>query len=262
MTKIIAIANQKGGVGKTDLCVNLASFLSSMGHKTLLIDLDPQSNATDYLIEDRPNLSSADLLLDDTLELPQTITTTEFENLDIIPAHSSLSGAGVRLASDVDMQFKLRNKLTGLENYEYVLIDTPPTLGFLTINAFVSSDEIIIPTQSQYFAMDAIQQLIVTIKKIRSSLNPKLNIRGICLTMYDRRTILSRQVKEQVHNEFPGMVFDTVIPVNVRLAESPSYHKPIMHYAPDSTGAAAYEKLAHEFLGLDQKIEVIQELTQ
>jgi len=262
MTTVLSISSQKGGVGKTDLCVNLASFLSSMGHKTLLLDLDPQSNATDYLIENRPTLSSADLLLDDTLDLPQVITNTEFENLDIIPAHLSLSGAGVRLASDVDMQFKLRNKLTGLESYEYVLIDTPPTLGFLTINALTASDEVIIPMQAQYFAMDGVTQLIDTVNKIRSNLNTKLNIRGIVLTLYDRRTILSKQVREQAQNEFRGIVFDTVIPVNVRLAESPSYHKPIMVYSPNSTGAKAYMELTNEFLGTNQKLEVMQELIQ
>ena len=264
MTSITTVANQKGGTGKTTTVVELASFISTMGHKTLLIDLDPQANATDYLIEDRPNLSTADLLLNDDIDIQQTITTTDSEHLDIIPATPALSGVGVKMSSDVDMQFKLKNSIgTGLDKYEYVFIDTPPTLGFLTINAFTASDDVLIPMQAgSYFAMDGVNNLMDTIKKIQQSLNPKLSCNGIVLTMYDKRTLICGQVKEQMENEFPGLIYETVIPINVRLSETPSYHKSIREYDPSSTGAAAYEKLANEFLGIEKKIEVVQELAQ
>ena len=247
MTNILAVANQKGGVGKTDLSVNLSCYLASLGNRVLLIDLDPQANATDYLTTDTPILSTADLLIDENVSISQSLIRSRVENLDIIPSHSNLSAAQLQLSSDVDMQFKLKKKIKNVSEYPYVVIDTPPSLGLLTINAFTAAHEVVIPIQTHYFALDGVTNLMDTIKKVRTSLNPKLKMRGIVLTMYDKRTLLSRQVKQKVMTEFNGKVFNTIIPMNIRLAESPSYHKPILQYAPKSPGAKAYMKLAQEF---------------
>ncbi len=249
MGTVLVVANQKGGVGKTDLTVNLACNLAAMGNKVLLIDLDPQANATDYLTSQQPKVTSADLLLNEKLELRDAIVKTEFsENLDLCPSNSGLSAAQVQLATDVDMQFKLKKKLKGIEKYRFVLIDTPPSLGLLTINAFTAADEVLIPIQTQYFALDGVSKLMDTVQKVKQSLNTHLKIRGFVLTMYDKRTTLSKQVGEEAKAEFNGKVFSTVIPMNVRLAEAPSYHKPIIAYAPESTGAKAYADLAREFV--------------
>ena len=248
LATVLAVANQKGGVGKTDLSVNLACYLASMGHRVLLIDLDPQANATDYLTREPPRRTTAHLLLDEAVSLHEVVIPTEFHpNLHLAPSSSGLSAAQVQLVNDLDMQFKLKKKLRGLEGYDYVVIDTPPSLGLLTINAFTASDEIIIPIQTHYFALDGVSKLMDTVERVKQSLNPQLKIRGVVLTMYDRRTCLSEQVAEKVRGKFNGKVFKTVIPVNVRLAESPSYHQPIIQYAPKSTGAQAYVELAREF---------------
>jgi chromosome partitioning protein len=248
MATVMVVANQKGGVGKTDLSVNLACYLATMGNRVLLVDLDPQANSTDYLLEGPPKLTSADLLLDPKVALKDVLIKTRFhDNLDIVPSSSGLSAAQVQLANEVDMQFKLKNKLKGIEKYGYVIIDTPPSLGLLTINAFTAANEIIIPIQTHYFALDGVTKLLDTVDRVKQSLNPHLKVRGVVLTMYDRRTYLSKQVGERVRSAFNGKVFNTVIPMNVRLAESPSYHKPIIEYAPTSTGAKAYMELAREF---------------
>jgi chromosome partitioning protein len=249
VTRIVTVANQKGGVGKTDLSVNLACYMASMGKKVLLVDMDPQANATDYLCSQAASLSTANLLLDKHVTLQQTVEKTNYQNLDIVPSSQSLSAAQIQLAADVtQMQFKLKQKLKNIEDYDYVVIDTPPSLGLLTINAFTATNEVLIALQAHYFALDGLAKLLETIENVENTLNPKISLGGIVLTMYDKRTLLSRHVSELVRKEFNGKVFETVIPVNVRLAESPSYHKPILEYAPKSTGATAYMNLAREFL--------------
>jgi len=249
MTVKIAVANQKGGGGKTDLCVNLAYCLSKLDRKVLLLDIDPQANSTDYLTSVNPKLTVRDLLMGDDVKLEDVVLKTDFENMYLIPSETGLSVAQVQLANEVNMQFRLKRKLKTLgEDYDYLFIDTPPSLGLLTVNALTVSDQVLIPIQTHYFAMDGVAKLLDTVNTIKEDLNPALRIGGVVLTMYDRRTSLSREVEEKVRTAFRGKVFTTVIPTNVKLAESPSYHKPILEYSPSSTGAKAYMVLAEEFL--------------
>lgn len=254
-TRIIAVANQKGGVGKTDLTVNLSCQLASLGKRTLIIDLDPQANSTDYLVSPGTpaGKSTADLLLDDGVGLDDVVMSNCRENLDILPSSQELSSCQIRLANDINMQFKLKKKLKpiteGERNYDYVFIDTPPSLGLLMVNTLTAANGVIIPVQTQYFALDGVVQLQETIHKVREDINPALNVLGVVLTMYDRRTLISREVAEKVRDEVSERVFTTVIPTNVRLAEAPSHHKSIFEYDPDSTGAKAYRELAKEVLG-------------
>ncbi len=253
-TRIFAVANQKGGVGKTDLTVNLACQLAALGKKTLLIDLDPQANATDYLnaLGGPEGRTTAELLLDDSVTLDDVVLEGCRENLDLIPSHQNLSSSQIRLANDINMQFKLKKKLKavtdGSRRYDFVLIDTPPSLGLLMVNTLTAATGVIIPVQTHYFAMDGVVQLQETIHKVREDINPGLKVLGVVLTMYDRRTLISREVAEKVRDEFSERVFSTVIPINVRLAEAPSHHKSIFEYDSDSSGAKAYRELAKEIL--------------
>ncbi len=254
-TRIVAVANQKGGVGKTDLTVNLSCQLAALGKRTLMIDLDPQANATDYLVSPGTpaGKSTADLLLDDSVTLDEVVMEGCRENLDVLPSSQSLSSCQIRLANDINMQFKLKKKLRaiteGSRSYDYVFIDTPPSLGLLMVNTLTAANGVIIPVQTQYFAMDGVVQLQETIKKVREDINPSLHVLGLVLTMYDRRTLISREVAEKVRGEVGERVFSTVIPVNVRLAQAPSHHKSIFEYDPGSSGARAYRELAKEVLG-------------
>jgi len=253
-TKIIAVANQKGGVGKTDLTVNISCQLASLGNRVLLIDMDPQANATTYLVA--PDISvaktTADLLLDESLTLDDVVIRNCRENLDVVPSDVSLSACQIKLANDIGMQFKLRRKLKVLTEgspvYDYVLIDTPPSLGLLTVNTLTAAGQVIIPIQTQYLALEGVVQLEETIQKVKEDINPGLGILGAVLTLYDRRTLISKEVEAKVRNGFGGKVFSTVIPVNVRLAEAPSYHKSIFEYDPECNGARAYRELAKEIL--------------
>lgn len=252
---VIAVANQKGGVGKTDLAVNLSHRLAMAGKKVILIDMDPQANATDYLVgADAPiRKTTADLLLEDSVSLEDVRIKGCRENLDVAPADGNLSACQIRLANDVNMQFKLKKKLKALKaepyGYDLGIIDTPPSLGLLTVNALTAANQVLIPVQSQYFAMEGVVQLIETIRKIREDINPSLEVLGAVLTLYDTRTLLSREVEAKVRNGFKdGRVFSTVIPINVRLAEAPSYHKSIIEYDSECKGAKAYESLAEEIL--------------
>jgi chromosome partitioning protein len=253
-TRIFAVANQKGGVGKTDLTVNLSCQLASLGKRVLLIDLDPQANATDYLVApgNPAGKTTADLLLDDSVTLDDAVLGGCRENLDIIPSHQDLSSCQIRLANDINMQFKLKKKLKavtdGSRPYDFVLIDTPPSLGLLMVNTLTAASGVIIPVQTHYFAMDGVVRLQETISKVSEDINPNLKVLGVVLTMYDRRTLISREVAEKVREEFSERVFSTVIPINVRLAEAPSHHKSIFEYDSDSTGAKAYRELAKEIL--------------
>src|SRR5580692_2696360 len=242
-TRIIAVANQKGGVGKTDLTVNLSCQLASAGRKVLLIDMDPQANATDYLVgPDTPiEKTTADLLLEDDVSLSDVLIRNCRENLDVAPASGDLSACQIRLANDINMQFKLKKKLKELKGdmgYDYVVIDTPPSLGILTVNSLTAANQVLIPVQTQYFAMEGVVQLLETVRKVKEDINPGLEVLGAVLTLYDRRTLLSREVEAKVRNGFTdGTVFSTVIPLNVRLAEAPSYHKSIIEYDSECNGA-------------------------
>ena len=254
-TRIIAIANQKGGVGKTDLTVNVSCQLAFEGKKVLLIDMDPQANATDYLVspETPVGKTMADLLLDDSVSLEDVLIRGCRENLDVAPAHADLSACQIRLANDISMQFKLKRKLKALKEgaygYDFVIIDTPPSLGILTVNTLTAATEVLIPVQAQYFAMDGVVQLMDTVRKIREEINPDLAVLGAVLTLYDKRTLLAREVQAKVRDDFAeGRVFTTMIPVNVRLAEAPSYHKSILEYDAECNGAKAYQSLAEEIL--------------
>jgi chromosome partitioning protein len=253
-TEIIVVANQKGGVGKTDLTVNISSQLASMGKRVLLVDMDPQANATDYLVArgETAKKTTADLLLDEALPIENAIISNCRDNLDIVPSDVTLSASQIKLANDVNMQFKLRKKLKPLtegdHGYDFVLIDTPPSLGLLTVNSLTAAHGVIIPIQTHYFAMEGLVQLEDTIQKVKEDINPSLRVLGAVLTLYDRRTLISREVEARVRSEFSGRVFSTVIPVNVRLAEAPSYHKSILEYDSGCTGAKAYQELAKEIL--------------
>ena len=253
-TKIVAVANQKGGVGKTDLTVNVSCQLASLGKKVLLIDMDPQGNATTYLVSpDTPILkTTADLLLEESLALEDVVIRNCRENLDVVPSDVTLSACQIKLANDIGMQFKLKKKLKALaeggSSYDYVLIDTPPSLGLLTVNTLTAASRVIIPIQTQYLAMEGVVQLEETIKKVKEDINPGLDILGAVLTLYDRRTLISREVEAKVREGFGGRVFGTVIPVNVRLAEAPSHHESIFEYDPECNGARAYRELAKEIL--------------
>jgi chromosome partitioning protein len=253
-TRIIAVANQKGGVGKTDLTVNISCQLASAGKSVLLVDMDPQANATDYLMPPDATVvkTVADLLLDDSVTFDDVVIRNCREGLDIIPSHPDLSSCQIKLASDVNMQFKLKRKLKaiteGEHKYDFVLVDTPPSLGLLTVNTLTAANWVLVPVQTHYFAMEGVGQLQETIRKVREDINPGLKVLGAVLTMYDRRTLISREVEEKVRSEFGGRVFSTVIPVNVRLAEAPSHHKSIFEYDSRSSGARAYEELTKEIL--------------
>jgi chromosome partitioning protein len=243
-TRIIAVANQKGGVGKTDLTVNLSCQLAAAGKRVLLVDMDPETQI---------DKTTADLLLDDEVSLADVLIKGCRENLDVAPASGDLSACQIRLANDINMQFKLKKKLKELKEgleYDYVVIDTPPSLGLLTVNTLTAANQVLIPVQTQYFAMEGVVQLLDTIRKVKEDINPGLEILGAVLTLYDRRTLLAREVEAKVRNGFTdGPVFSTVIPVNIRLAEAPSYHKSIFEYDADCNGAKAYEKLTEEILG-------------
>lgn len=243
---ILSIANQKGGVGKTDLAVNLSSQLARKGKSVLLIDLDPQANATDYLTTDRFKIDICDLLLADS-SLEDVAVKSQIENLELVPGSHKLASAKVQLLNELDMQFKLKSKLKS-NKYDYVVIDTQPSLDILTINALVASHKVMIPIQVNYFSLAGVNNLLNTINSIKKGLNQNLSILGMVLTMYDRRNKLSNEVEELVKKSFEKDVFKTAIPINVKLAEAPSHHKPIDLYASWSSGAKAYGKLADEFL--------------
>lgn len=250
MGKIIAIANQKGGVGKTTTAVNLSACLARQGHSTLLVDIDPQGNAGSGLgfAKDAIEGSLYHALVGDT-EASELILPTEVEHLHLLPSNNDLAGAEVELVGWPHREFRLREVLGPLrEHYTYILIDCPPSLGLLTINALAGCDTVLVPIQTEYYALEGLGHLLHTISLIHEHLNPALSIEGILLTMFDARTNLSRQVAGEVMGHFGELVFETVIPRNVRLSESPSFGKPVIDYASQSTGAQSYVSLANEFL--------------
>jgi chromosome partitioning protein len=251
MRKIISIANQKGGVGKTTTAINLSASLATAERKTLLIDCDSQGNATSGMGIDRNMISKKNLYhaLIGEIPLKEAIVNTQIPHLDIAPATQDLIGIEIEFVHLEDREKKLRSLLNQLDKeYDFVLIDCPPSLGFLTLNALVASDYLIIPLQCEYFAMEGLGYLINTIRLIKANLNPTLTLGGILLTMFDSRNLLSHRVSEDVRRHFSGKVFNTVIPRNVRLSESPSHGLPIILYDIKSRGAVSYMELAREIL--------------
>ena len=249
MGKIISVANQKGGVGKTTTTVNLSTILAKKGKRVLLIDTDPQGNATSGLgVSKDVELSVYDILIGDT-EFDETLQETAIKNLKVCPSNISLAGAEVQLVSMMSREQRLKTKLDKIKDqYDYILIDCPPSLGLVTLNAFTASDSVLIPVQCEYFALEGLGQLLNTVNLVKKHLNKNLEIEGAFLTMYDARTNLSNQVVKEVKKYFENKVYKTVIPRNVRLSEAPSYGMPITIYDPRSKGAKAYEKFAKELL--------------
>lgn len=250
MGKIIAIANQKGGVGKTTTTVNLAASLGVLEKKVLLIDADPQANATSGLGIDVDAISLGTYqLLEHTRTAEETIIGTNSPNVDLIPAHIDLVAIEIELVDKDDREYMLKKAILGLKDrYDYILIDCAPSLGLLTLNALTAADSVIIPIQCEYFALEGLGKLLNTIKSVQRIHNPDLDIEGMLLTMYDARLRLSNQVVEEVRKHFADMVFETIIQRNVRLGEAPSYGESIIKYDASSKGAANYLNMAHELL--------------
>jgi chromosome partitioning protein len=248
-----ALANQKGGVGKTTTVVNLGAYLAKWGQRILVVDIDPQANATSSLGVDKRTvpLSVYDLLVRD-MSVDRVVQRDRCPGLDLVPAAPALAGATVELVNLPQRELRLRRALAELDQrYDYVLIDCPPSLGLLTVNALAATDGVIIPVQCEYLALEGLSQLVRAVGLVRKALNPTLRLRGVVLTMYDVRTSLARQVVEEVRRHFPGRVFNTIIPRNVRLSEAPGYGDAIVSYAPSSAGALAYAALTRELLAED-----------
>lgn len=248
MGKIIAITNQKGGVGKTTTTVNLGASLAELGQKVLLVDIDPQGNATSGVGINKGDLNECiyDLIIEQK-KTSEVIIRTEFKNLSIIPATISLAGAEIELVSTVQREEKLKNALEHVKGlYDYILIDCPPSLGLLTINALTAADSVLIPVQAEYYALEGLSQLLNTIRLVQKHLNRNLIIEGVLLTMFDARTNLGIQVIEEVKMYFQEKVYRSIIPRNIRLGEAPSHGKPITVYDPRSKGAEVYLELAKE----------------
>ena len=254
MGKVMAIINQKGGVGKTTTAVNLAACLAYKGKKVLLIDSDAQGNATSGLGIDRNDieLSVYDCLVDDE-KIKEAIIRTKYKNLSVLPSAQELSAAEIELGYEEKREFFVKKAISHIkDDYDYIIIDSPPALGLLTINIMTASDTVLIPIQCEYYALEGLAQLITTIKTIKKSLNKSLDIEGILATMYDKRTNLSEQVYNEVKEHFPDITYESVIPRNVRLSEAPSFGEPIIKYDITSVGAEAYFALAREVIKNNQ----------
>ena len=247
MAKIIATVNQKGGVGKTTTCVNLAAALAETGQRVLLCDFDPQANATSGMGVDKTVSKGIYHVVIGEVPAAEAVVHTRFG--DVLPSNKALAGAGIELIGMEQREFLLRNALNSLrDQYDFILIDCPPSLELLTLNALCAADAILVPVQGEYYALEGLSDLMNTVRLVRRSLNPNLELEGVLLTMFDGRTNLALQVAEEVKHYFPGKVYGTVIPRNVRLSEAPSHGKPIMAYDRASRGAEAYTALAAEFL--------------
>lgn len=254
MGKIISVANQKGGVGKTTTTVNLGTILAKKGKKVLLIDADPQGNASSGLgVEKEVEFSTYDVLVNETA-IEDTLQDTMIKNLKICPSNINLAGAEVELVSMMSREQRLKEKLDEIKDkFDYILIDCPPSLGLITLNSFTASDSVLIPVQCEYFALEGLGQLLNTINLVKKHLNKEIQIEGALLTMYDIRTNLSNQVVKEVKKYFDNKVYKTVIPRNVRLSEAPSYGMPIIEYDPKSKGAKSYVKFTKEFLKMNEE---------
>ncbi len=250
MGKVVSIANQKGGVGKTTTAINLSTILAKKGKKVLLIDSDPQGNASSGVGIDRDEieLSTYDILINDS-EMNNIVKKTNIKNLSICPSNINLAGAEVELVSVISREQRLKEKLDVIkDNYDFIIIDCPPSLGLITLNAFTASDSVLIPVQCEYYALEGLGQLLNTVSLVKKHLNREIEIEGALLTMYDIRTNLSNQVVKEVKKYFNDKVYKNVIPRNVKLSEAPSYGMPISIYDPKSKGAKSYEKFVKEFL--------------
>ncbi len=260
--KIISVINQKGGVGKTTTVINLAAGLTMKGKKILVIDLDPQGNATTGL--GLSNTENSELtiysVLNGNKKISEVVQPTKFDNLNLVSSNVDLSGLEVETAGDSRRAFKLKDELASILNdsgssYDYILIDCPPSLSLLTIMALVASDELVVPLQAEFFALEGLTQLMKTIDRIKSNLNPSLNIRGILLTMYDKRNKLSSEVEQEARSYFKEKVYQTVVPRNVRLSEAPSHGVPVLLYDKACPGSKSYFTFTGEFLDQDKPVE-------
>lgn len=255
MAKVVAIVNQKGGVGKTTTCVNLAAILAARGLRVLLCDFDPQANATSGMGVDKSRSNGVYDALINGVETEKIIVTTPYG--DVLPSSKALAGAGVEMIDLEGRQFLLKRALDQVaDRYDYIFIDCPPSLELLTLNALCAADSLLVPLQGEYYALEGLSDLMGTVRIVRRSLNPKLEIEGVLLTMFDGRTNLAIQVAQEIKRFFPGKVYSTVIPRNIRLSEAPSHGKPIHAYDRTCRGAEAYSALADEFLrknGIDKE---------
>jgi chromosome partitioning protein len=255
MGKIISIVNQKGGVGKTTTAVNLGSYLAYLGKDVLLVDIDPQANATSGIGVDHKNLPHGiyEAIIGHK-PMVEVIKRTLQDRLKIAPATLSLAGAGIELVGMEDREYRLERILRDIKNeYDYIIIDGPPSLGLLTVNSLVAADEVLIPIQSEYYALEGLSQLLETIGLVQGNLKPELAIMGAVITMFDKRNRLSESVMNELYQYFPNRVFRSIIPRSVRLAEAPSYGRSILHYDPQSKGGRAYERLAKELIDLEYR---------
>jgi chromosome partitioning protein len=247
MGNVYAIANQKGGVGKTTTAVNVAACIAEAGYPTLLVDIDPQANATLGLGLPKDCSPSVYEVLSGTAPIGEGIRPSAVAGLDVLPATPELAGANVELPRQPGSETRLRDVLVGVrERYEFILLDCPPSLGPLTVNALAAADRVIVPVQTEYFALEGLAGLLDTLSLIQRELNPKLTVAGMILTMHDPRTRLAQDVEREIRAHFPDLVFDTVIPRNVRISESPSFGMPVIHHDPHCIGATAYFELAKE----------------
>jgi chromosome partitioning protein len=248
---ILAIANQKGGVGKTTTSINLAAALAQKGHETLLLDLDPQGNASlSFLDPEQIQLSVYEGLVEDNRTLLDAVHKTNVKHLSVIPARINLAKFESKMLGDIDSHFRLKDRLKSVsETFPYVIIDTPPTLGLLTVNALVAATHLLVPIQSSYFALEGTDDLLETVEKIRARPNPSLDFLGVVITIHDKRTVLGRDIRNHIKEVFGTKVFKTVISRSIRLEESPAYKEPIFSFAPHSSGALEYYKLSEEVIG-------------
>lgn len=253
MALIVSVVNQKGGVGKTTTSVNLSAFLADAGKFVLLVDLDPQGNATSGLGLATDTTAGIYELMAGTHQASDLIRETAHQGLKLLPATPALAGAAIELVNEEEREHFLRKALLGLRNdFDYIIIDNPPSLGLITLNGLVAADTVLIPVQAEYFALEGLGQLMKTIDMVRESLKPELQIMGAVITMFDARTRLSNEVLQELYKHFPDKIFRSVIPRSIRLAEAPSFGKSIAHYDAESKAAKAYERLAREFIMRDE----------
>lgn len=258
MSKVIAIANQKGGVGKTTTAVNLSSCLAFKGKKVLIIDIDPQGNTTSGLGIDKKSINKSiyDVLINDE-DIEATLIDTPVENLKICPSNIQLAGAEVELVSVISRETRMKAAVASIrEKFDFILIDCPPSLGLLTVNSLTAADTVLVPIQCEYYALEGLSQLMNTVKLVQKHLNPNLDVEGVVLTMFDARTNLSIQVVEEVKRHFKNKVYRTIIPRNVRLSEAPSYGLPIILYDAKSKGAECYIELAEEVIEYSEEVAI------